>query len=171
MLYMYHVAQKLRKETVSDRFMVWAANKWNGSLQNTWPINRTTNIDHMRVFLFNKGNGPGRFPSISGALKLHIRRAHYQTTTWLNVTVPSQEHIDLKTCAWLRDPYSNQLKPKMLLLEPIPKVCKQLLQCSCKVCSTRRCKFRSNTSNINCFRLAAVVLSQVAIHWMLWRVR
>ena len=69
----------------------------------------------MRVFLFNKGKDPGRLPSIAGALKLHIRRAHYQTTIWLNVTVPSPEHIDPKICAWLRDPYSNQLKPKLLL--------------------------------------------------------
>ena len=69
----------------------------------------------MQVFLFNKGKDPGRLPSISGALKLHIRQAHYQTAIWLNVTVPSPEHIDPKTCAWLRDPYSNQLKPKLLL--------------------------------------------------------
>ena len=82
----------------------------------------------MRVFLFNKGKTPGRLPSTSGALKLHIRRAHYQTTIWLNVTVPSQEHIDAGTFAGLR----NQLKPKLLLFEPIPKVCTQLLQCSCK---------------------------------------
>ena len=50
----------------------------------------------MQVFLFNKGKDPGRLPSISGALKLHIRRAHYQTAIWLNVTVPSPEHIDPK---------------------------------------------------------------------------
>ena len=47
----------------------------------------------MRVFLFNKRKGPGRLPSTSGALKLHIRRAHYQTTIWLNVTVPSQSTL------------------------------------------------------------------------------
>ena len=35
MLYMYHAAQKLRKEAVSDRFRIWAANKCNSSLQNT----------------------------------------------------------------------------------------------------------------------------------------
>ena len=65
----------------------------------------------MRVFLFNKGKDPGRLSSTFGALKLHIRRAHYQTTIWLNVTVPSPEHIDAETCACLRD----QLKPKLLL--------------------------------------------------------
>ena len=30
---------------------------------------------------------------------------------------------DLETCGWDPDPYSNQLKPKLLLLEPVPKVC------------------------------------------------
>ena len=45
MLCMYHVAQKLRKEAVSDRFRIWAANKWNGSLQNTWSIIWITDID------------------------------------------------------------------------------------------------------------------------------
>ena len=69
----------------------------------------------MRVLLFDKGKDPGRPPSITGALKLHIRRAHYQTTVWLNVTVRFPEHIDQKTSAWLREPYSNQLKPKLLL--------------------------------------------------------
>ena len=46
------------------------------------------------MFLFNKEKDPGRLPSTSGALKLHIRRAHYQTTIWMNVTVPSPEHIE-----------------------------------------------------------------------------
>ena len=102
----------------------------------------------MRVLLFNKGKDPGRLPSTSDVLNLHIRRAHYQTTIWLNVTVSSPEHTDPETCRSMRDPYSNQLKPKLLLLEPIPKVYTQLLQCSCKVCTTRRCKCRSN--KINC---------------------
>ena len=65
----------------------------------------------MPVFLFNKEKDPGRLASTSSALKLHIRGAHYQTTIWLNVTVPSPEYIDTETCAWLRD----QLKPKLLL--------------------------------------------------------
>ena len=46
------------------------------------------------MFLFNKEKDQGRIPSTSGALKLHIRRAHYQTTIWMNVT-PSPEHIEL----------------------------------------------------------------------------
>ena len=45
MLYVYRVAQKLRKVAVSDSFRIWADNKWNSSLQNTWAINRITNID------------------------------------------------------------------------------------------------------------------------------
>ena len=32
-----------------------------------------------------------------------------------------------ETCEWDTDPYSNQLKPKLLLLEPVPEVC--LLNC------------------------------------------
>ena len=70
---------------------------------------------------FDKENDPGMLPSTSDALKLHIRWAHYQTTIWLNVTVPSPGHIDPETCRSVRDPFSNQLKPKLLLLEPIPK--------------------------------------------------
>ena len=46
------------------------------------------------MFLFNKEKDPGRLPSTSGALKLHIKRANYQTTIWMNVTVPSPEHIE-----------------------------------------------------------------------------
>ena len=68
MLDMYHVAKKLRKEAVSDRFRIWAAYKWKSSLQNTWPVNWITNVDQMRVFLFNKGKNPGRLPSTSDAL-------------------------------------------------------------------------------------------------------
>ena len=107
------------------------------------------NCDHqLRVFFFNKGKDPDKLPFTSYALKLHIRRAHFQTTIWLNATVPSPEHIDRETCGWLRDPYSYQFKQKLLLLEPVPKVCTQLLQCSCKVCATRQCKCRSY--NIKC---------------------
>ena len=122
----------------------------------------------MQVFLFNRGKYPGRLPSTSDAFKLHIRRARYQTTiccfffffffvgssspfTQDNYMVECYssvpEHIDPETCRLVRDPYSNQLKPKLLLLEPIPKVCTQLLQCCCKVCATRRCKWRSNNAD------------------------
>ena len=108
------------------------------------PTTEITNIDQLRVFLFNKGKDPDSLPPTSDALKLHISRAHYQTSVWLNATVPSPEGIDPETCGWERDPYSNHLKPKLSVLEPIPKVCTELLQCGCKTCATRRCKCRSN---------------------------
>ena len=66
----------------------------------------------------------------------------------MNATVPTPERTDPETWGWELDPYSNQLKPKLLLLEPIPKVCTELLQCGCKVCATIRCKCRSN--NLKC---------------------
>ena len=82
-----------------------------------------------RVTLFNKGKDPDSIPSTSDALRLHMGRAHYQTNIWLNATVPpAQNGLTPK-----RDPYSSQLKPKLLLLE---QVCTELLQCSCNTCAT-----------------------------------
>ena len=83
----------------------------------------------MRVFLFNNGKDPDSLHPTLDALKLHINRAHFQTTIWMNATVPTPERIDLETCGWERDPYSNQLKQKLLLLEPIPKVCTAVAKC------------------------------------------
>ena len=87
----------------------------------------------MRAYLFNKGKNADSLPPTSDALKLHISRAHYQTTVWLNAAVPFSEHMDLEICGWEPDPHNNQLtEPKLLLLEPVPKVCTELLQCTCK---------------------------------------
>ena len=91
------------------------------------PSTDITQIDQMRVILFHKGKDPDSLPPTHDALKLHINRAHYQTTIWINATVPTTERIDPETCGWERDPYSNHLKPKLLLLEPIPKVWTELL--------------------------------------------
>ena len=49
---------------------------------------------------------------------------------------------------WERDPHRSQLKPKLLLLESVPKVSTKLLQCSCKRCAARRCKCMAN--NLKC---------------------
>ena len=57
-----------------------------------------TNIDQMRAYLFNKGKDADSLPLTSNALKLHISQAHYQTTLWLNATVPSPERMALE--AW-----------------------------------------------------------------------
>ena len=80
----------------------------------------------------------------------------------MNVTVPSPEHIDPETCRSVRDTDSNQLKPKLLLLEPIPKVCTQLLNAAAK-------RVQQNGANVDLiisivFRLADVVPLHVAIH-------
>ena len=115
------------------------------------PSTEITHIDQMKVFLFNKGKDPDSLPPTNDELKLHINREHFRTTIWMNATVPTPERIDPETCGWKRDSYSNQLKSKLLLLEPTPKVCTELLQCGCKVCATRRrrrCKCRSN--NLKC---------------------
>ncbi|MEW8545283.1 MAG: hypothetical protein AB2693_17305, partial [Candidatus Thiodiazotropha sp.] len=108
------------------------------------PSSNITSIDEMRLFLFNKGKDPDNLPPTSDALKLHISRAHYQTSVWLKATVSCPEFLAPETCGWVRDPNSNHLKPKLLTLEPIPKVCTELLQCGCKKCTTKRCKCRSN---------------------------
>ena len=80
-----------------------------------------------RVTLFNKGKDPESLPQTSDALRLHMGRAHYQINIWLNATVPSPERLDPESYGWERDPYSTQLKPKLLLLEPVPKVCTEFL--------------------------------------------
>ena len=98
-----------------------------------------------RVTLFNREKDLDSLPPTSDALRLHMGRAYYQTNIWLNATVPSPERLDPEAYGWERDPYSSQLKPKLLFLEPIPKVCTELLQCSCKTCATRKgCKCRGN---------------------------
>ena len=89
-------------------------------------------------------------PPTSDALELHISQAHYRTTVlycWMpqfrlrNAWIPKLVDMSLT-------PYSNQLKAKLLLLELVPKVCTELLQCTCKSCTTRRCTCR--WYNITC---------------------
>ena len=91
--------------------------------------------------MFNKGKNLDSLPPTSDALRLHLGRAYYQTNIWLYASVPHPDEAN----GWERDPYSSQLKPKLLLLEPVPKICTELLrECSCKPCATRRCKCRAN---------------------------
>ena len=101
-----------------------------------------------RVTLFNEGKNLDSLPPTSDALRFHMGQAYYQTDIWLNATVPSPGRLDPEAYGWERDPYSSQLKPKLLLLEPVPKVCTEWLQCSCKTYATRRCKCRGN--NLKC---------------------
>ena len=60
------------------------------------PSTEITQIDQMRVFLFNKGNDPPSLPPTHDALKLYINRAHFQTTVLMNATVPTPECIDMR---------------------------------------------------------------------------
>ena len=64
----------------------------------------------MRVFLFNKGKNVSSLSlkkhiqsfSESEALKLHLSRAHFQTTVWLTAIVLFPERMDLETCGPLQ---------------------------------------------------------------------
>ena len=73
----------------------------------------------MRVFLFKKGKDTDSLPPILEALKFHLKfyisRAHYQTTEWLNATVPSPDRMDPET--WEPDPY---IKTKVFAVRTSP---------------------------------------------------
>ena len=125
------------------------------------PVAEITNIDQLMVFLYNKGKDPDSLPPTSDVLKLHISQAHYQTSVWLNATVPSPEGMDPETCGWERDPYSNHFKSKLSVLEPIPKVCTELLQCGCK--PVPQGDINADQTKSHAFRRAAVD-PHVAIH-------
>ena len=112
----------------------------------------------MRVFLFNKGKDADSLPS--EALKLHISRAQYQTTVWLNATVPSPERMDPETCGWEPDFYSNQLKA--FALEFVPNVCRSC--CNALAKPVPQEDANADKTILHAFHCADVDQLHVAIH-------
>ena len=129
------------------------------------PLSKITNIDQMRVFLFNKGKNTDSLPPTSEALKLHISQAHYQTTVWLNATVPSPKRMNPETCGWEPDPYCNQLTPNWTCPLGLYGVAAMHLQ---NLYYKKMQMWILHIYNITYFHRAAVdqLHVHVAIHWI-----
>ena len=73
-----------------------------------------------------------------------------------------------KVTSWKAFRNRSQLKPKLLLLESVPKVCSKLLQCSCKRLQQESANVWQITSSV--FHFVAVVQLLVVIQRMHWKI-
>ena len=104
-------------------------------------------VDVAQFMLFPKAGTPDKLPPTSDALKYHIMRAHYQAMVWRQAHCPWQILPKPEESGWkLMD---NELVPVLMTLDPIPKVCVEMITCNWTTgCATLRCKCKK--ANIVC---------------------
>ena len=97
--------------------------------------------DKARVILFSKGCPQETLPPTSDAVRLHIRRAHYQASIWEQATITTPVLPQVTDMGWKY--IDGNLVPKLMTLTPIPKACREIITCGCtKGCASRNCSCR-----------------------------
>ena len=94
-----------------------------------------------RIKLFRSCHATESLPPTSDAAKFHIAHAGYQSFFWREAHNPMPPVPLPMECGWtLKD---EVLSPILTSLPPIPKACKDIVQCSCtKGCTTSSCSCR-----------------------------
>ena len=96
-------------------------------------------VNQVRVLLFPKCGKPQALPPTRDALELHIRRCHYQAFVWKQACCQYPILPNPDGTGWMKVD-GDQLVPRLMTLDPIPKACKEIISCSCKSeCTTLRC--------------------------------
>jgi hypothetical protein len=105
------------------------------------------NCNQARVKLFRRFQTIESMPPSSDAAKYHIQRANYQSLIWREACNPNPAIPSPTESGWkLTD---GVLSPILTSLPPIPKACKELVQCGCtKGCQTNSCSCRNG--NLSC---------------------
>ena len=95
----------------------------------------------MRVSLFVKGVTNDKLPPISDALLYHIKRSHYHALAWSQAHVQHPILPSSETMGWKME--DTSLIPVLSSLPPVPKVCQELISCTCSTdCKTRLCSYK-----------------------------
>ncbi|MES9881882.1 MAG: hypothetical protein ABW185_13470, partial [Sedimenticola sp.] len=103
--------------------------------------------DKARVILFKKAMRPEILPPTSDAVRLHVKRAHFQALVWLQATALRPTITSPTTLGW--EIKNGHMTPTLTSLPPVPESCIQLITCGCTTrCSSLRCKCRK--SNLFC---------------------
>lgn len=94
-----------------------------------------------RAIFITKGVTRERLPTTTDALKHHTMRAHLQALIWLKAIEPCPTIPNPSDCGWQL--VNGQLKPVLLISEPVPESCINLINCGCfEMCVTHRCGCR-----------------------------
>lgn len=98
-------------------------------------------VDTARRIMFEKGTKHESLPPTSNSLQLHIQRVHFQTMVWKESHCATPDLPDPADMGWRRE--DSGLQPILMTLDPIPKVCVELISCGCTTpCQTRQCSCR-----------------------------
>ena len=97
--------------------------------------------DEARIKLFSKCHATEALPPSSDAARYHMQRASYQSFISREVCDP-MPNIPSPAESWWKI-VSDSLAPVLTSLPPIPKACKNIVQCGCtKGCMTKSCSCR-----------------------------
>ena len=117
------------------------------------------NCDKAGIERFSKCHATESLPPSSDAAKYHIQRAAFQSFIWRQADQPQPEVPSPTECGWSM--VEGTLSPVLTSLPPIPKACKELVQCKCtKGCSNNSCSCRRwGTSFV--LRHAGAMMSEI----------
>ncbi|KAK3911510.1 Chromosome-associated kinesin KIF4 [Frankliniella fusca] len=102
-----------------------------------------TKADAARVALFGTVKMLEYLPPTSDALRLHLKRCHFQVYVWKNAHIASPILPDPKDCGW--NVVDERYVPVLKTLPSVPKSCPVFSVCGCKgLCSTKQCGCRKD---------------------------
>ena len=104
-------------------------------------VQNVTTADQARSSLFIRSRAPEMLPPTSDALHLHIKRSHYQASLWMQAHCKYPSLPSPETMGWKND--DGTLMPQLMLLDPVPKSCVEMISCACTTaCKSLCCKCR-----------------------------
>jgi len=108
-----------------------------------------TKVNELRWLFYSNHAAEGEnLPPTSGALGLHIRRAHYIAMIWRKAN-ENHPHMPTPTAfGWTFDAGSSHFSPVRRLNPPAPEAILHLIKCKCKRGCEGNCSCRTN--NLPC---------------------
>lgn len=108
------------------------------------PETSVTDIQKIRSSMFRKSKKTlENIPPTHDALKLHIKRSHFQAFVWRHSLIAEPDVPSPLLCGWKKD--GDLLKPLLMNQDAVPANYLQLTSCGCSQagqCRTRRCLCR-----------------------------
>eukprot|EP00745_Piridium_sociabile_P034091 TRINITY_DN5858_c0_g1_i7.p1 TRINITY_DN5858_c0_g1~~TRINITY_DN5858_c0_g1_i7.p1 ORF type:complete len:942 (+),score=252.29 TRINITY_DN5858_c0_g1_i7:556-3381(+) len=145
-----HLLENLGSEDFPDEHVLADAESFVCKLYS--PNTQRTSTQQLRCDLFHSVKKTiENLPPTQDALKLHIRRSHYQALVWKR-SLELHPHLPaVADSGWklvVKDNGTEVLEPMLLTHEPSTALFVALTTCGCTSCATRRCKCASK--NLGC---------------------
>ena len=109
-------------------------------IQLSSPKSQLSSINYLRADVFHRVQNPEKLPPSNDSLTLHLKISSHQIPVWKQATIAKPDVQPPTECGW-RYVESGAIVPVLTSLLSVPKVCPELVTCSCRSlkCNSIRC--------------------------------